>query len=329
MREQADVVWEGILHCSNAACQREYPILDGIPLLVPALRSYVTENILPLLARHDLSPELESLIGDCCGPNSPFDQGRYYLSSYAWDHYGDLDPREADTGRRPGSIARMSQAAFDLLPAPPRGPILDIGCAVGRSAFVLAERSEALVLGTDLNFGMLRLAMKALHDGKVRYPRRRVGLVYDRREVSVPCAHPERVDFWACDALALPFAGETFGLVTALNVLDCVRSPQDLLTEVARVLCASGAAALTTPYDWAPAATPVEAWLGGHSQRGGQEGACEPVLRSLLAASSKAQPRLLHVAEAEALPWHVRLHDRSVVEYLCHLVVARREAGSA
>ena len=43
----------------------------------------------------------------------------------------------------------------------------------------------------------------------------------------------------------------------------------------------TGGLVLTTPYDWS-AAVPVDAWLGGHSQRGPHQGSSEPILRGLL-----------------------------------------------
>ena len=115
---------------------------------------------------------------------------------------------------------------------PASGPIIDTGCSVGRSSFELARRSKDLVLGVDLNFAMLRVASEVLRHGTVRYPRRRAGLVYERREIPVSLEGSERVDFWACDAAALPFPPGTFVLALNLNVLDCVYGPRDLLVSV-------------------------------------------------------------------------------------------------
>jgi len=42
---QGDTVIEEILHCQNANCRLEYPIIDGIPLLFPDIRSYIADNI--------------------------------------------------------------------------------------------------------------------------------------------------------------------------------------------------------------------------------------------------------------------------------------------
>lgn len=363
--EENGHIVEGALHCTNANCLREFPIVDGIPLIVANIRQYVSENVLAIYGRKDLSSFVESMLGDCCGPGSMFDQTRQHLSSYAWDHYGDLDPEDAgkpgsgsgdqtsrltpqpgplpfeERGRkdggfgaqisaanpRPGSMLKNLEAGLALAqPLAANGVVLDAGCSVGRGSFALAERCEELVLGVDLSFAMLRVASEVLRHGKVRYPRRRAGLVYERREFSTDFVRQENVDFWACDAAALPFPDESFSLAVNMNLLDCVYSPRDLLVSLGRVLKTGGKMVLACPYDWSAAATPVEGWLGGHSQRSPAAGSCETVLRTLL--TPKAHPGSVNtlrlIGECENLPWHVRLHERSTMTYKLHLVVAEK-----
>jgi len=97
------------------------------------------------------------------------------------------------------------------------------------------------------------------------------------------------------------------------------------LNDIGRVLENSGLALLALPYDWTATVTPVENWLGGHSQRGPHGGAAEPLLRRLLTVEGGSAGLEL-VTEVASVPWHVRLHDRSVMYYDSHLVVARRVA---
>ena len=325
-QEEEDHILQGVLHCRNEDCLREFPIVDGIPLIVANIRQYVADNILSIYARRDLSDFTESILGDCCGSGSLFDTTRQYSSSYAWDHYGDLDPEKPINDPQPGSMLRTLELGRELAGPAPAGPIIDVGCSVGRSSFALAEGGTELVLGVDLNFAMLRLAAEVLRHGTVRYPLRRAGLVYQRREFPALFAQRDRVDFWACDAAALPFAPGTFSLAVSMNLLDCVYAPKELLASIGRVLEEGGKVVLTCPYDWSPSATPVEAWLGGHSQRSPMAGACEVVLRTLLTPG--AHPNSLNtlklLVERENLPWQVRLHDRSTMTYNLHLVVAER-----
>jgi SAM-dependent methyltransferase/uncharacterized protein YbaR (Trm112 family) len=346
--ERGDDVLTGVLHCSNPACLLEYPIIDGIPVIVPDLRTLLTERGIELLLRDDLDPLLEGMFGDAMGPGGWFDVMRQTVSSYAWDGWADLDPDEAaDDGVGSGLRAGVAGGLRDgPVPGPMPGAVrrcldrllemagsiegvarvLDVGCAAGRSAFSLAERHQgALVLGIDMHLGLLRLAHGALA-GLVSYPRRRIGLVYDRRRFAVSPAGSERVDFWACDALALPFAAGSVDLAAALNVLDCVAEPARLLAGLAEVLRGDGRLLLATPYDWSTRATPVETWIGGHSQRAAHRGAGEPFLRTLLTQGEHPQSvaGLRVLEEMAAWPWQTRLHERSSVNYRTHLLALAR-----
>jgi SAM-dependent methyltransferase len=326
--EQGDDVLSGILHCANPACRFEYPILDGIPLIVPALAPLLAERGIELLLRQDLAPELESLIGDALGPGTWFDSQRQTVSTYAWDGWADLDPLEAaDDDPRPGAARRCLGRLLALVAGTAAASrVLDLGCGAGRTAFDLADAApDALVLGVDMNLALLRLARQAA-GGEVSYPRRRIGLVFDRRRFPVCLPGADRVDFWACDALALPFAPGSAALAVALNLLDCVNEPRRLLAGLAEVVRPGGQVLLATPYDWSTRATPVETWIGGHSQRAAHGGAAEPFLRALLTegAHPQAVAGLRIRGEVAAWPWQTRLHDRSAVLYRTHLLALDR-----
>ena len=320
-------VMEGILVCTDRQCLSEYPVLYGIPVIVPNLRAYISQNILPIMGRDDLTDTMESLLGDCCGPGSAFDAQRQYLSTYAFDHYGDLDAEFEETSSvSPGSIIRLLTRGLPDVDRAVPGPVIDLGCAVGRTSFELAGLYDEMVLGVDLNFGMLKTAMAVLEKGKVSYPRRRGGIVFERRTFPAAFAKADHVDFWVCDAMALPFSDETFSAAASLNLLDCTWSPFDHVKELARILMTGGQALISTPYDWTTAATPVEAWLGGHSQRSAHKGASPEVLRSLLSGGCHPRPvEALECIFEQDIPWSLRLHDRSVMEYLVHLMMLRKK----
>ncbi|NJL60052.1 MAG: methyltransferase domain-containing protein, partial [Desulfobacteraceae bacterium] len=303
MQETNKDILEGILLCSGRQCQSEYPIISGIPILVADRRSYISQNILSVMSGTDMSADMESLVGDCCGPGSFFDVTRQYLSTYTFDHYGDLNPDE--TSDIPGSVVRLLEKGLAMTDNPIQGPTIDIGCSVGRTSFELAAKTKNPVLGIDLNFAMLRTASQILRQGIVRYPKRRIGMVYDRHEFAVSFDNSELVDFWACDAAALPFSDQCFGTVTSLNVLDCMLSPTDHLHSLARVLKAGGTAILSTPYDWSAAVTPMESWIGGHSQRSQKRGSPEDMLRLLLTKGAHPQSveKMKIISELRAVPW--------------------------
>lgn len=313
--------------CGNPQCLTEYPVVDGIPLLLADLRAYVAQSIAPLLARTDLSSTMESLLGDCCGPGSAFDIQRQYLSTYVFNHYVDFDTDASDFETvLPGTIANVLRQGMALIDRRPSGLALDLGCSVGRATFELAGRGEDLVLGLDLNFSMLKTAAAIMNTGTVVYDRRKGGIVFERRSLVVEFPRTELVDFWACDVTNLPFADAGIALCTSLNLVDCVSSPYDHLRELARVLQPGGAALLASPYDWSAHATTVESWLGGHSQRTSNHGNSAAIIRSLFSggAHPHALTGLALAAERENVPWTLRLHDRSFVTYLCHLVAGRK-----
>lgn len=332
LKKGLDSVIEGVLVCPNKQCLSEYPIIDGIPIIVADIRSYVSQNIIPVLRRHDLTGTMESLLGDCFGPGSAFNAQRQHLSTYCFDHYGDLDPEESkDSPVLPGSVLRVLNQGLSAVNDKVSGPVIDIGCSVGRTAFELAETLDEIVLGVDLNFDMLKTAASILDKGKLAYPRRRAGIVFDRREFPAVFKRAKHVDFWVCDASALPFADAGFSFALSLNLLDCVWSPYDHLKELARILRHEAGALISTPYDWSANATPVESWLGGHSQRSENRGSSEMMLRSLLAKGGhpNAIEDLEIVSEEEKTPWSMRLHDRSFMEYPVHMIGVRKVSSAA
>lgn len=327
--QHQEIIVEGLLHCSNPECQMEFPIIDGIPLIIRHIRQYISDNLYHISMREDLSDDMQSVLGDCAGPATVFDVTRQHLSSYAWDHYGDLVP--AASGRvtsasSPGSILTCLDSAMNLLPTSTSENIIDLGCSVGRTCFELAHKTQGLVLGVDINYSMLRLAQQVLQKGKVKFPLRRIGIVYDELSFDASFTNSERVDFWGCDALALPFADSPFQLATGFNVLDSVNSPRDLLLSISRVLHPQGFALLSTPYDWSAHATPLETWIGGHSQRGPDHGAAEPLLKALLSPNKHPQSitDLRLFAELPEQDWWVRVHDRSSTLYKTHIFAAQK-----
>jgi SAM-dependent methyltransferase/uncharacterized protein YbaR (Trm112 family) len=331
LKKSHDSIIEGVLVCSSGKCLGEYPVIDGVPIIVADLRTYVSQNLIPILSRRDLSDTMESLLGDCLGPGSAFDSYRQHLSTYGFDHYADLDPDESEESPvLPGSVLELLRHGLSAVECQVSGPAIDMGCAVGRTAFELAKSHDEIVLGVDLNFAMVRMAASILNEGRVSYPKRRVGIVFDRREFTARFDGASKVDLWVCDATCLPFSDASFSLATSLNVLDCVQSPYDHLRELGRILRPRGTAILSAPYDWNANATPVESWLGGHSQRSENQGASDVMLRSLLAGGDHqyAVQELELVSETGNLPWSLRLHDRSFMQYLVHLVVVRKKASS-
>ena len=325
VRSDGDDVLEGVLVCPERLCRREHPIIDGIAVVVPDLVGWAAHQLDGVLRRDDLSSFTESLLGDTAGPGSGFDRERVNLSGYGRCHWGDVDPEEPLS--REESFAELLEVALGLLDEPPRGPWIDLGCAVGRGTVEIARRTGDLVVGVDLSFSMLRVAERVRRDGRAVFSLRRVGLVFDRRDFAVPEVPRECLSFWCCDAGALPFADGSFAGALSLNLLDCVPSPLSHLLELGRTLGGRAAALLATPYDWSPAATPIEQWIGGHSQRGESHGSSAAELRRIFSpdAAAGVDTGLVLVAERDRVPWRVYAHERASTDYAVHLLRLERK----
>jgi len=324
-------IGQGVLHCPNDTCRQEYPIIDGVPIIVPDLRIVLGSQHHFIELRSDLNLHIEDMIGDALGDASEFHVRRQHLSIYGWDGYGEFDgPGNVNQTEEPGAVARCLQQGIAMLDDL-AGPIVDLGCAVGRSSFELATGTDEMVLGVDLSFPMLQLAQQVLDTGEARYPRRETGVVFQPITSRTPFARLPNVDFWLCDAMSLPFPAGSAGTVSALNMLDCVPSPLTLLNNIETLLTTGGQALIGCPYDWASSATGIEHWIGGHSQRGPYQGDPSQLLTALLTANAHPQSlEALHLVDSRPdVEWKTRLHARSTTTYRTHLVAAKKSAGGA
>ncbi len=133
---------------------------------------------------------------------------------------------------------------------------------------------------------MLAIAERARTSGLARFERRG-----PRHTAYEPCEQPAataavpqaaRSGFVCADVLDLPIRGGAVDHALALNVVDCVASPPQLLGELARVLAPGRDAVVATPYDWSPAATPCP-------RRGSADARSAPI--AVEPASRRCAPR--------------------------------------
>lgn len=279
--------------------------------------------------RDDLSDAIDGVLADAAGPGSWDISNRQHLSGAIWDHFGEFDAPDPGRVEKPGAITRLVEHAVRAGALAVKGLTLDAGCGVGRSTFELAARTGEPVLGVDMHVASLRFAQGLLRSSRVSYLRRSLGLLYERREFDVPIPAASLVDFWMMDVLRPCVgagAGKPLATITAFNLLDCVESPLGFLQQAASMLGSGGSLTVATPFDWSTTVTPIEAWIGGHSPRGYEGGKSDELLVQLLTpgghVASLSEFRVL--ADLRELPWHVRVHARSVMHYTLQMVVARR-----
>jgi len=327
--ENVDFILEGLLVCSNKQCGNEYPIIFGIPIIVPNIREFLKNNFLAITSHTEFSPLIDSVLGDAMGPGAEYNNTRHHISSYGWDHYGDLAPEgefeDENHAAKPGSAINCLKAGLSLLPQEPQIPILDVGCALGRTSFELAKKCDGLTLGIDINFSKLRIAQRVLQEGVVSFPLKKLGVAFEQHEYPVDFSHKHHVDFWLCNALVLPFSHSTFHFASLLNVLDVVPAPKILLTTISNILSTGGNAVFSTPYDWSPPVS-MDSWIGGKKVHQAFKGDSVQILRSLFSTEQQIGEfnKLKIIGEIEHQPWFVRVHKRRIVNYDTHVFACEK-----
>lgn len=230
---------------------------------------------------------------------NPYETERL-VAEYLFFHYADGDevsgglpvPREALN-----FPARIVRELLD--PSRPVRAALDLGCAVGRSAFELS-RSANSVLGIDFSTAFIRAAEALKREGSLAC---RVPVEGERTEeftARVPTGtDPARVNFEAGDAAALRAGIGGFDVVLASNLLCRLPEPNKFLSRLPDLVSPGGQLLLGTPFSWLQEYTPRENWIGGSEAAGSSRDALFKIL----------DPHFeLHLSKD--LPFLIREHSR-------------------
>ena len=314
---------EGQLFCPS--CKKIYPILHGIPILVPNPEEYIRQSVLHLTQTYPASPFFDQWLSQACGPSSDYELTKHYLSTYMWAHYNDLHPENKE--RNDSNLKMIIQEMLN--PCLFEGPQIDIGCSVGRGTFDLAHTTQNLTLGLDINFSMLRMAQKIQRTGIISYHLRQSGTIYKSCSYPISLPSAKLVDFWAVDAHFLPFPDKHIHRCHSTNLIDCLERPADHIKELARVHNHLGYISIATPFDWSPNATPYENWIGGHSPMYPLNGDPIQNIRWFFSKQSPIESMrdVEIIQDQENIPWRIRIHNRSVMHYNLHLISVRRKDG--
>lgn len=185
------------------------------------------------------------------------------LSEYLLFHYGsdqevlpwDFGPKNAlDFAVR--SVSKLIDAG--LVPDGARS--LDLGCAVGRSCYVLATVSME-VIGVDYSQSFVDAAAAIRRDGSLPYSRQDEGTAETQlRALRPTLSEGKQISFEQGDAMNLRADLGSFDVVHAANLLCRLTEPQRLLVRLPELVKPGGQLLLTTPCTWLEEFTPPANW---------------------------------------------------------------------
>jgi SAM-dependent methyltransferase/uncharacterized protein YbaR (Trm112 family) len=277
-------------------CGLRYPVVDEVPIVLPDPTASFVED--------ELDPAAQArLVVD--GPDdAPYPRLLEHLSTYLDAHWGD---RAAPAD--PTAYA-MAQFAARLAALPHVEAAVELGCSAGRIVAELAQRAD-LVLGLELSLGSVRRARRLLDGEDVAFARRMIGRHYATATISPGdrTVAGGRRQLVCGDALDPPLIPEVYDRVVALNLLDSVARPRQLLRVIAGLCKPGGEVILSSPFAWASHV------MDEHERFGGLDPAAE--VRALLG------PAFTVVEEAE-VPWTLRRDARSTVSYRTYWLRARK-----
>ncbi len=144
---------------------------------------------------------------------------------YDEKYYDGAEKRNIPPETRKLVVEKMKRLAAYLFPRLRPRRVLDLGCGRGEMAGVLSELGVSDVFGVDISEYAISEAA-GTNAGKVAI----------------------------CDisALGIPFVSNYFDLVLALDVLEHVRDPENVLREINRVLAPGGRLFVTVPGPLSP-----------------------------------------------------------------------------
>lgn len=295
-----------ILSCE---CGRRYPVVDEVPIVMAHPDAYLRSEIATVVER-EVSPEVAALLVEGGPDDAPYARLLEHLSVYMDAQWGDHATPRGDFGAAAiqQKLAERAHQRVDLA--------VELGCSVGRFVSELAAGAFHVV-GVDMHAGAMRRARRILDGEKVAFGRRMAGRHYEPAVVQAGdrALPPSRHTLVCGDALDPPLIHGMFGRVVALNVLDSVSQPRQLLSVMDGLCARGGEVILSSPYAW-------QSNVMADAERiGGADPAAE-ITRIFREGINLSGP---YTVEEECdLVWTLRRDARSAVTYRTHYLRARK-----
>ncbi|PKN56953.1 MAG: hypothetical protein CVU56_13490 [Deltaproteobacteria bacterium HGW-Deltaproteobacteria-14] len=236
--------------------------------------------------------------------------------------------RYLPTALEPGAALRIAVRDALAWHAPLGGALgVEFGCSVGADLGSLRAVCDA-VIGVDGSVVGARAA-RALCAGEGVPRLVRVEGRSFASAAPVVQAPLDGVTVVVGNALDPPVHAGCADVVMAVNLLDTVSEPVNLLGQLDAVLRAGGLMLLASPFSWQDGVTAPEEQLGGGTVPAlAALGSAEAVL-AILRGETPLLPHLAYeiLETIEDVPWSLRDHARCAFHYSSWLVAARKHTS--
>mmetsp|Transcript_24861 Transcript_24861/g.36670 ORF Transcript_24861/g.36670 Transcript_24861/m.36670 type:complete len:279 (-) Transcript_24861:59-895(-) len=249
------------------------------------------------------------------------------VHEYLLFHYGSPDvlmPYKFGPSEATNFPARTSDIC--LRHASQHNRALDIGCAVGASAFELSKSCNEVV-GIDFSHNFIAAANLMKGVGTMQYSIMEQGKIFSQHEAKLPVGvNPDRVTFSQGDACNLSTSLGTFDIIHASNLLCRLPDPGKFLAEAPHLLNPGGILVLVSPYSWLEEYTPVDKWIGGKVNESGEPvDSASALQQAMEALSESTTPIRMTLIHSEDVPFLIREHSRKFQYGVSHCMIWKRE----
>ena len=187
------------------------------------------------------------------------------VSQYCDAHFG---PNKFGVKNFP---LQLVEICLEHMAGRPKIRALDLGCAVGRASFELAQHFEH-VSAIDFSARFIRIAYQLQEKGVVHYQLTEEGEIISFHEKRLSDFNlseaSDKVEFFQGDAHNLKPQFTDYNLVLAANLLDRLYDPKRFLATIHTRIKPKGLLVMASPYTWLEEFTKKENWVGGVRRAG-------------------------------------------------------------
>lgn len=288
---------DGTLICSNFNCRQQYPIIQGVPIIL--------KNI-----------ETIALIRAQSSDQSYMDDA--LLATYLDASYETLcRPPRVLFDSLSNALYRKTLINLITTKTSPSNIAVDLGCSVGWFASELAAHHN-VVMGMDTKFSHLAVAAALQRGEEIVYKRPIRSLANE--SVKLSRSGVSNLCFILADALDPPLTADFVDFVSALNLIDSISNPLILLGQMDAMLRQGGKLLIASPFTWNREISPQSHWL--------EDPETPPLimLKEILEGKRMAENGFYYsiIKEEFNIPWILPLSDNHSNLFKTQIIVAEK-----